>query len=745
MLFETTSTRTLSNVLETFKGANLTAKQARQQVEEVAFEPDNPGGHMARVRQLMLGLASGSALYSGMAPALGLGEITLHSALNQPFEAEIELLEVGDLGAQDLRVGLAPADVFNRSGVERFYFLNDLRFTPLLRGSRSVIRVVSSRPVREPYLNFIVEVARPNGQLLREYTVLLDPPGSSAYTSVAAASSAAPAAQASSPAATPPASVRTVAPPSAAAGHRHQVARGDSLWLIAARLREQGSTLTQQALMEGIVALNPNAFAGGDPSRLQAGADLLLPDAARSGAAAPTAAPAASDAPPVVAAQSGAEGPVSAPATSVEPAPEQADSLLQLEEKQRQVELELANQAAENQQLQQGLAQLQLQLQQLQEQLAQKDAQLAELAARTPAEPVAEPVATAPVAVEEPVTAERGWWSTLLAGGIGLLLLLGALFWATRRRGEKAKPVVVQVQPKTEAPQPQPPVRAQGAAVVAPVAVAPVAKVVPAPAPARAPGPVDPLEAANVYIAYGRISEARGELSKALAQQPQRSDLRFRLLEVLAMQGDGAGFAREEAVLRAEAFDAARIDALKARHPSLQASQQAPSEPVAAPQPMAEPVAETDFQLNLDDLSLDADWDLVSPFPAKAKAKSKAPAEPEFDSSFASNLQELPEVFELHHEDEQLSAFGEMEMVLSDEVDDNFLDTFAGDADATAALQGDIDQLAGNPEHMTQLNQALAYIKQGDIAAACDILNEVIDHGDDEQKKAARQLLEKIA
>lgn len=700
---------------------------------------------MARVRQLMLGLASGSALYSGMAPALGLGEITLHSALNQPFEAEIELLEVGGLGAQDLRVGLAPADVFNRSGVERFYFLNDLRFTPLLRGSRSVIRVVSSRPVREPYLNFIVEVARPNGQLLREYTVLLDPPGSSAYTTVAAAPSAASVTQASAPIAAPASSLRTVTPPSAAAGHRHQVARGDSLWLIAARLREQGSTLSQQALMEGILALNPNAFAGGDPSRLQAGADLLLPDAARTAAPAPAVAPAPStvaEVPPVVAADTSAEGPVSAPATSVEPAPEQADSLLQLAEKQRQVDLELANQAAENLQLQQGLAQLQLQLQQLQEQLAQKDAQLAELSARTPVEPVAEPAAAAPVTVEEPVVAERGWWSTLLAGGIGLLLLLGALFWATRRRGEKSKSVV-QVQPKTETP-PQP-ARAQSAAAVAPIAAAPVAKVAPAPASVRAQGQVDPLEAANVYIAYGRISEARGELSKALAQQPQRSDLRFRLLEVLAMQGDGAGFAREEAVLRAEEFDAARIDALKARHPNLQASPQAESEPVAPLQPVAEPVAETDFQLNLDDLSLDADWDLVSPFPAKVKAKPRASAEPEFDASFASNLQELPEVFELHHEDEQLSAFSEMEMVLSEEVDENFLDAFAGDADATAALQGDIDQLAGNPEHMTQLNQALAYIKQGDIAAACDILNEVIDHGDDEQRKAARQLLAEIA
>ncbi len=691
---------------------------------------------MARVRQLMLGLASGSALYSGMVPALGLGEITLHSALNQPFEAEIELLEVSDLGAQDLRVGLAPAEVFSRSGVERLYFLNDLRFTPLLRGSRSVIRVVSSRPVREPYLNFIVEVARPNGQLLREYTVLLDPPSSSAYTAVAAAPSLVSATQTSADAVAPQ---KVVTPPSAALDYRYQVARGESLWLIAARLREQGSMLSQQALMEGILALNPNAFLGGDPSRLQAGADLLLPDAARA------AAPAAPEVPPVVVADSSAEGPVSAPVASVEAASEQPDTLLQLAEKQRQVDLELANQAAENLQLQQGLAQLQLQLQQLQEQLAQKDAQLAELSARTPVDPVAQPAAAAPVTVEEPVVVERGWWSTLFAGGIGLLLLLGALFWAARRRGEgeKSKPVV-QVEPKTKTP-PQPE-HTQNVAAVAPVVTAPVAMA--APAPARAQAQVDPLEAANVYIAYGRISEARGELSKALVQQPQRSDLRFRLLEVLAMQGDGAGFAREEAILRAEEFDVARIDALTSRYPNLQVSQQKESEPDMSLQPEAEPVVETDFQLNLDDLSLDADWDLVSPFPTKSKTKSQASLEPEVDTSFASNLQELPEVFELHHEDEQLSAFGEMEMVLSDELpalDDNFLDAFAGDADATAALQGDIDHLAGNPEHMAQLNQALAYIKQGDIATACDILNEVIDHGDDEQRKAARQLLAEIA
>lgn len=694
---------------------------------------------MARVRQLMLGLASGSALYSGMAPALGLGDITLHSALNQPLEAEIELLEVGDLGTQDVRVGLAPAEVFSRSGVERLYFLNDLRFTPLLRGSRSVIRVVSSRPVREPYLNFIVEVARPNGQLLREYTVLLDPPGSSAYSSVAA-STAATAAQAPHQAA-PASSIRTVTPPAAVAGLRHQVVRGDSLWSIAARLRDEGSGLSQRALMEGILALNPGAFIGGDPGLLQAGADLLLPDAARSASA--STAPVPDEASESVA-ESGlnAEGPVSAPLTALEPTAEQADSLQLLAEKQRQVDLELASQAAENLQLQQSLAALQLQVQLLQDQLAAKDAQLAELAAaRTQQAPVVQLAVEVPADPPAPATQTRGWFSTLLAGGAGLLLLLGAFFWALRRRG-KVLPVV-QVAAKA-----QPAARPVVLDTAPVAAVVPAAKVTPAPVVQRPEAPSDSLEAANVYIAYGRLSEARGELSKALLQEPQRSDLRFRLLEVLAQQGDGQAFTREEAVLRAEGFDEARIDTLKARHPNLQKAQPELSEPVVQAPAPAEPVTEPDFQLNLDDLSLDADWDLVSPFPAAVKAKPKAVAEPEFDASFASNLQELPEVFELHHEDEQLSAFGEIEMVLLDDVEqpgDNVLDAFAGDADATAALQGDFDHLAGNPAHMAKLNQALAYIKQGDVATACDILNEVIDQGDDEQKRAARQLLAEIA
>jgi len=122
-------------------------------------------------------LAGAAVTYSAWAPALGLGEITLHSALNQPLRADIALVDAAGLEENQLSVSLATADEFSRAGVDRAFFLNDLKFTPVLRGNRSVIQVTSGKPVSEPFLNFLVQLNQPNGRLLREYTVLIDPPG----------------------------------------------------------------------------------------------------------------------------------------------------------------------------------------------------------------------------------------------------------------------------------------------------------------------------------------------------------------------------------------------------------------------------------------------------------------------------------------------------------------------------------------------------------------------------------------
>ncbi|EUB85546.1 FimV/HubP family polar landmark protein [Pseudomonas sp. GM30] len=123
-------------------------------------------------------LVAGVFSYSTWSMALGLGDITVHSALNQPLKADIALVDAAGLSAGDLSASLATADEFARAGVERVFFLNDLKFTPILHGNRQMIRVTSRKPVNEPFLNFLVQLNQPNGRLLREYTLLIDPPGS---------------------------------------------------------------------------------------------------------------------------------------------------------------------------------------------------------------------------------------------------------------------------------------------------------------------------------------------------------------------------------------------------------------------------------------------------------------------------------------------------------------------------------------------------------------------------------------
>ena len=694
---------------------------------------------MSRVRQLLFGLASSSAVYSGMVPALGLGEITLHSALNQPLEAEIELLEVADLTSSELLVRLASADVFSRSGVERLFFLNDLRFTPLLRGGNSVIRVVSSQPVREPYLNFIVEVARPNGQLLREYTLLLDPPGSSAYRTVAAVPEVR---AASTPAVVAAASATAAAPrvmPVAEAGGRYQVVSGDSLWKIAADLRAAGSQASQQALMGDIHALNPQAFSAGDINRLRAGADLLLPDTAQA-LSAPL---------PSVSADSAASASMQPLAPGEPPAAAQAEQMAQI---QRRLDQELLSQAEETLKLQQSITDLQAQLQQLQTQMSDKDQQLAELQTQlversalvhaSPAPAAAEPAAAA--LNESAETPKRNWFGAAVAALVVLLVGLFGLFWRKRRS------LTVPDQPALPVPEP---------VANMPEPIAPPLRSVPLvarvnQAPAAVTNPVDALEGANIYIAYGRFGEAAVILRKALDVQPERSDIRFRLLEVLAQQGNARAFAEEEARLRNSGFTAARIDQLKARHPGLLDAPVAAETlddavlvldeaPLQAPV-QADEVLEDDFQLNLDDLSLDADWDLISPFPTSMRKKSAASA-PEFSAR-----DEVPESFESAGNRDARSPFAQSMLVeetsaddwLQDDLVEGFLDRPLADG---SDLLHDLDQLAGSHDNLAKLNLALAYIDQGSLESACNILNEVINDGDDEQKQEARELLAKIA
>ncbi|MBB6341905.1 pilus assembly protein FimV [Pseudomonas fluvialis] len=225
-----------------------------------------------------------------MAHALGLGEINLKSALNQPLSAEIALMEVRDLASGEVVSTLASPEEFSKAGVDRQYFLTDLKFTPVIKpNGQSVIRVTSSKPVREPYLNFLVEVAWPTGRTLREYTILLDPP---LYSPQAAAAPqmpvAAPVTRPQVPVAAAPVSKPTYSAPAprpAAApvatsrieGNQYKTTGNDTLWEIAARVRPNSSVSVHQTML-AIQDLNPDAFLAGNINRLKNNQVLRLPD-----------------------------------------------------------------------------------------------------------------------------------------------------------------------------------------------------------------------------------------------------------------------------------------------------------------------------------------------------------------------------------------------------------------------------------------------------------------------------------
>ena len=233
-------------------------------------------------------LISALLLTPAVALGLGLGEIRLNSALNQPLSAEIDLVAATPEELAALEANLASSDVFARYGLDRPAYLNSLEFT-VGRGQdgRSVLLVRSRDAITEPFVSFLVDVNWPRGRLLREYTVLLDPPAMlSASESPAAAPIAAPVTTA--PVAPPRPAPEEAAPASAsppapvaqataavAAGSSYEVARGDTLYGIAGNLAGGDRQAIQRAMI-ALFRTNPEAF-DGNINQLHAGAILRVP------------------------------------------------------------------------------------------------------------------------------------------------------------------------------------------------------------------------------------------------------------------------------------------------------------------------------------------------------------------------------------------------------------------------------------------------------------------------------------
>jgi len=264
-------------------------------------------------------------LHAGSVFALGLGEVRLESFLNEPLRASVDLLNLGGLQEEEIKIRLATTEDFKKLGIERNFFLTSIQFQVVADGHGGAkILISSEEPVLEPYLDFIVEARWPSGRLIREYTVLIDPQVFSQATPVVSASqrveevegipppaknNGAPAASGAvqsedddtigdwgaeagsgsgtrenvwgsdlAPGDMPQRGYDAATSDGPTAGSRYTVRRDQTLWDIASRARPAGASVHQTML--DIQRLNPDAFINGNINRIKAGYIINLPAAA---------------------------------------------------------------------------------------------------------------------------------------------------------------------------------------------------------------------------------------------------------------------------------------------------------------------------------------------------------------------------------------------------------------------------------------------------------------------------------
>jgi FimV-like protein len=221
-------------------------------------------------------------LHANTATALGLGEIGVDSYLYQRFEARIPLLTPTEEQRQTLSVRLAGADEFERAGIERSEYLSTLQLELADGPDGPRIVIHSDEIARAPYLNLIVEVNWAGGRLMREYTVLFDPPPITARPSTVVAAAATPPARQVAAEAPPPQRPLHMTPltlsaaPAPSRDRYGPVRAHEAPRVIAGRLyRHAGVSLEQKEL--ALYQANPQAFSGGLLGRLIPGSMLRVP------------------------------------------------------------------------------------------------------------------------------------------------------------------------------------------------------------------------------------------------------------------------------------------------------------------------------------------------------------------------------------------------------------------------------------------------------------------------------------
>jgi pilus assembly protein FimV len=237
------------------------------------------------------------SLPSTPAQALALGRVTVQSALGEPLRVEVDVPEITPDEVASLKVNVATQEAFRAAGLEYSPALSGINVSLQRRpDGRYYLRLASDRPVHEPFVDLILETSWASGRIVRDFTMLFDPPSMrqgqtpmtaqvTPSTSPVQSGSATPktdsrvAPPAAAPVARAPAAPAPAAPAAAPStpgeGKQVTVQAGETAGRIAAANKHETVSLDQMlvALLRG----NPNAFVDGNVNRLRAGTVLNMP------------------------------------------------------------------------------------------------------------------------------------------------------------------------------------------------------------------------------------------------------------------------------------------------------------------------------------------------------------------------------------------------------------------------------------------------------------------------------------
>lgn len=227
-------------------------------------------------RKLTLAMLLSISITSPMALAIGLGEVAVRSSLNAPLRASASLVDTTGVQPGLLSVSVAGERAYTAAGLERTPLAASVSLSVERRQGQLFIDFSTDRPVREPWLDLLLQLEWPSGQLVREVTLLLDPPN---YDEMPALLTGSPRSVASLPLAEDRQPASWVPSRQVSAPRRGgiQVRSGDTLWGVAGRLRPD-SGISMKQMMVALVAANPEAFPSGNVNAMRAGATLSIPD-----------------------------------------------------------------------------------------------------------------------------------------------------------------------------------------------------------------------------------------------------------------------------------------------------------------------------------------------------------------------------------------------------------------------------------------------------------------------------------